>query len=66
MEGLSNELYNRCRTTLLKCNEFDSDTSLRAVFVTDELYPFRDRLPAAANRSPRLRASCADAREAGA
>lgn len=54
MQGLSNELYNRCRTTLLKCSEFDSDASLRAVFVTDELYPFRDRLPATGNKSERV------------
>ena len=54
MQGIPGELHNRCRTTLLKCSEFDSDASLRTVFVTAELYPFRDRLPAAANRSERV------------
>ena len=54
MPGLSSELYNRCRTTLLKCGEFDRDTSLRAVFITDDLYPFRDRLPSADNKAARV------------
>jgi hypothetical protein len=54
MAGLSSELTQRCRNTLLKCGEFNNDAALRAVFVTDELYPFRDRLPAAANRSERV------------
>jgi len=59
MPGLSNELYNRCRTTLLKCSEFDSDASLRAVFVTNELRPFRSGLPEAASRNERV-AKCLD------
>jgi len=54
MTGLSNALYQRRRTALLKCSEFDSDASLRAVFVTDELRPFRDRLTAATNKSERV------------
>jgi hypothetical protein len=54
MPGLSSELYNRCRTILLKCSEFDSNASLRTVFATDELYPFHDRLPVAANKSERV------------
>lgn len=54
MQGIPSELHNRCRTTLLKCSEFDSDASLRTVFVTDELYPFRDRLPTAASKSERV------------
>jgi len=52
--GLSSELTQRCRTTFLKCSEFDSNASLRAIFVTDELYSFRDRLPAAGNKSERV------------
>lgn len=59
MTGLPNELYQRCRTTLLRCDEFESHLSLCAVFVTDELRPFRDRLPAATNKSKRVDA-CLD------
>jgi len=54
MTGLSNELYQRCRTTLLKCSEFDSNELLRAVFVTAELSPFRSGLPDAANKAERV------------
>jgi hypothetical protein len=54
MVGLSSELTQRCRNTLLKCGEFNSDAALRAVFVTDELYSFRDRLPVAGNKSERV------------
>jgi tetratricopeptide (TPR) repeat protein len=54
MQGLPNEIYNRCRDTLLQCSEFDSDTALKAVFVTDTLSPFRARLPEAAKKSARV------------
>lgn len=59
MSGLSTELYNRCRTTLLQCSEFDTNASLRAVFVTDELHPFRSWLPEAASKSERVDACLA-------
>jgi hypothetical protein len=54
MSRLSLELYNRCRATLLKCGEFDRDASLRTVFITDDLYSFRDRLPSADNKAARV------------
>ncbi len=54
MSALPTELYNRCRTTLLQCGEFDSGASLRTVFVTAELRPFRDSLPDAASKSERV------------
>lgn len=54
MAGLSSELYNRCRNTLIKCSEFDSSFSLRALFVTSELLPFRNTLPETANKSERV------------
>lgn len=54
MEGLSPELHKRCRETLLKCGEFNSDASLHAVFATIELHIFRDRLPAAPSKSERV------------
>jgi hypothetical protein len=47
MPALSSDLYIRCRTSLLKCREFGSYKALRAVFVTDELVPFRMGLPSA-------------------
>jgi hypothetical protein len=53
----SNELYHRCRDTLLKCSEFDSNASLRAVFVTDALSPFRSGLPEATSGSKRVDAT---------
>jgi hypothetical protein len=43
----------------LRCSEFDNNASLRTVFVTDELHPFRSRLPSAANKSARVDACLA-------
>jgi len=59
MPGLPSELYHLCRTALLKCSEFDTNASLHAVFVTDELYPFRSGLPEAASKNERVDA-CLD------
>ena len=59
MQGIPGELHNRCRTTLLKCSEFDSDASLRTVFVTKELSPFRSGLPEAESKSERVDACLA-------
>lgn len=52
--ALSQELYNQCRTTLLKCDELNSGTSLRAVFATVELSPFRDSLREADSKNDRV------------
>lgn len=54
MSELSGELYKRCRDTLMQCSQFNDDASLRAIFVTAELHPFRDGLPEAANPSDRV------------
>lgn len=54
MAGLPLHLYTRCRTVLLQCNEFDSQSSLRAVFAVAELSPFQDSLPDAPNRADRV------------
>lgn len=54
MLRFSSELYKRCRATLLRCSEFNSQASLTAVFVTAELVPFQDRLPEAASKSDRV------------
>ncbi len=43
--GLSANLYNRLRSTLLECQEFDSNARLRSVFVTKELAPLQNSLP---------------------
>jgi Tol biopolymer transport system component/formylglycine-generating enzyme required for sulfatase activity len=59
MTGLPGELYKRCRDTLLRCSEFDSNAALRAVFVTEEIAPFRGGLPEAASKSERVDA-CLD------
>jgi len=40
MAGLSAELHKRCRDTLTKCHEFQSDSFLRSVFVVADLRPF--------------------------
>lgn len=41
MLNLSPNLYKRCRKLLLRCHEFESYGNLRAVFITEELRPFR-------------------------
>lgn len=45
--ALPQELYARCRATLLECNEFDNYNSLQAIFVTNELEKYQKRLPQA-------------------
>jgi nucleoside phosphorylase len=59
MTELPTELYTRCRNTLLKCSEFDTNASLRTVFVTAELAPFRAGLPEADSKSARVDACLA-------
>jgi hypothetical protein len=54
MPGLSKELYARCRATLMKCHEFDSNTLLRVVFIINELAPFCSALCEAENREDRV------------
>lgn len=54
MNGLSSDFYVILRKVLLDCHEFDSQASLRSVFVTRELALFRDRLPEAGNPSERV------------
>lgn len=52
--ALPQELYNRCRATLLKCGQFDSQASLQAVFVTAELVLYRDGLPMSSSKNERV------------
>lgn len=56
MPRISTTLYKRCHDTLLKCSEFDRDDSVRAMFVTSDLYPFRSGLPGANNKIGRVTA----------
>ncbi len=53
MSSLPNEIVCQCRQVLLKCQEFDSDNSLRAVFITPELSPFKSRLKSADSQEDR-------------
>ncbi|QKQ75231.1 NB-ARC domain-containing protein [Nostoc sp. TCL240-02] len=47
--GLPRELNNRCRQVLLQCDEFKDYETLIAVFVTDELLPFKYEIRKANN-----------------
>ena len=49
MSALPSDIYRLCRKVLLDCREFESYRALRAVFVTDELRPFRIGLREADN-----------------
>ena len=55
MSGPSQELINRCYTILARCEQFSSLNNLRAVFVSEELRPFRDRLLDAKSVDERIR-----------
>ncbi len=43
--SLTQELSDRCRIILHKCDEFGSDDLMRAVFITTELEPYKNSLP---------------------
>ena len=59
MLRLSSDLYHQCRETFMKCSEFDSEISLRTIFVTNELSPYRNRLTEVKSKSDRIDA-CID------
>ena len=59
MAGLSSELYRRCRGVFMQCPEFDSNASLRSLFVTEELAPFANGLPEAGSKASRVDAALA-------
>lgn len=44
-EALPSELEQRLRATLLRCGSFDSDSSLRAVFVDARIAAWREEIP---------------------
>ena len=54
MEGLSPDLMRRLRDVLLRCGPFESNRSLRTVFVDARIHPWRNRVPEAANRGARV------------
>lgn len=51
---LPEELLRQCYRVLRQCDEFDGIESLRAVFVTPELAPFRDGLPEVPTNKERI------------
>lgn len=55
MPGPTQDLISRCYAVLMRCDQFGSFQSLRAVFVSEELLPFRDRLRDAASMDERVR-----------
>lgn len=47
MPGISSEVYQLLRTTLLSCGPFGSDQALQAVFVDARIHPWRKTIPQA-------------------
>jgi hypothetical protein len=47
MPGLTEDLYQRCRTTFARCWQFQNNLNLRTLFSTESLFPFRIGLPIA-------------------
>lgn len=56
MDGIPGDLYGRLQTALMSCGPFDSDHTLRPLFVDARLSAWRDVLPEASNRAERVRA----------
>jgi len=54
LSGMSGNLYQALRTTLSKCPEFRSYSSLRAALVAPELAPWRHGVPEADSTSSRV------------
>jgi len=53
--GLSADLYDRLRHTLLRCMPFDSDADLRTLFTDARLSPWRNDIPQANTPAARAR-----------
>jgi hypothetical protein len=54
MAELPDDVYKQCRKVLSRCDQFQSDEALRAVFVTRGLSVYRDRVPHAQARQQRV------------
>lgn len=54
MAGIPPQLLNQLRQTLLKCEQFESDSKLRAIFACEALSPWRFSLPQADSLTSRV------------
>jgi hypothetical protein len=54
MTILSIPLRERCYKTLIRCDQFNSDEKLRAVFAVRELEPYQNLLPKAGSPDERV------------
>lgn len=54
MKTLPQDLYLRCRSLLLQCEELQSHAELQAVFVTHELAPYKEGVPEADTSASRV------------
>ncbi len=52
--SIPQQLYNRCRTIMINCDEFGEQGKLESLFVSSELEPFKDRLPEARDKGDRV------------
>ncbi len=52
--NLPPQLLRRCHTTLFKCDEFNSSSSLESVFATSELGIYRGGLPRSGDKKDRV------------
>jgi len=56
MAGIEPNLYVRLQETLLKCNEFKSDSQLKAIFVDSRIIPWKNQLSITATPQERVQA----------
>lgn len=54
MRGLPQEVIDSCHVVLLRCEQFDSMNSLRAMFVSEELAPYRNHLRDGSSKAERV------------
>jgi formylglycine-generating enzyme required for sulfatase activity len=54
MSGLPSDLNKRLRDTLVMCPQFDTDENLRAIFVDERIFPWRNALSQAISRNSRV------------
>jgi len=54
MVSIEPNLSHRIQTTLLNCDVFNSDLELKAMFLDERLYPWRNQLPQATNSLTRV------------
>lgn len=54
MTGMPLDLYMRCRTVLIRCDDFSSQAKLRSVFAAGELITFQSSVPEGGSRDERV------------